>query len=30
MVSAVYQQGSSAPGSNPQIFMFVGGKLANA
>ena len=26
---AVYQHGSSAPGSNPQIFMFVGGKLAN-
>jgi hypothetical protein len=30
VVSAVYQQGSSAPGSNPQIFMFVGGKLANS
>jgi hypothetical protein len=29
VVSAVYQQGSSAPGSNPQIFMFVGGKLSN-
>jgi hypothetical protein len=30
VVSAVYQEGSSAPGSNPQIFMFVGGHLANA
>jgi hypothetical protein len=30
VVSAVYQQGSSAPGSNPQIFMFVGGHLASA
>jgi hypothetical protein len=30
VVSAVYQQGSSAPGSDPQIFMFVGGKLANS
>jgi len=30
VVSAVYQQGSSAPGSNPQIFMFVGGQLSNA
>ena len=30
VVSAVYQQGSSAPGSNPQIFMFVGGHLSNA
>jgi hypothetical protein len=30
VVSAVYQQGSSAPGSNPQVFMFVGGHLANA
>jgi hypothetical protein len=29
-VSAVYQQGSSAVGSNPQIYMFVGGKLANS
>jgi hypothetical protein len=28
--AAVYQEGSSAPGSNPQIFMFVGGQLANA
>jgi hypothetical protein len=28
MVSAVYQQGSSVPGSNPQIFMFVGGHLS--
>jgi hypothetical protein len=28
--SAVYQQGSSAPGSNPQIFMFVGGKVSNS
>jgi hypothetical protein len=27
---AVYQDGSSAPGSNPQVFMFVGGHLANA
>jgi hypothetical protein len=26
----VYQEGSSAPGSNPQIFIFVGGHLANA
>ncbi len=30
VVSAVYQQGSLAPGSNAQIFMFVGGKLAGA
>ena len=30
VVSAVYQQGSSAPGSNPQIFMFVGGHLSSA
>jgi hypothetical protein len=30
VVSAVYQQGTVAPGSNPQIFMFVGGKLASA
>jgi hypothetical protein len=30
VVSAVYQEGSSAPGSNPQVFMFVGGHLANA
>ena len=30
VVSAVYQQGAVAPGSNPQIFMFVGGKLASA
>jgi hypothetical protein len=30
VVSAVYQQGSSAPGSNAQIFMFVGGKLSSA
>jgi hypothetical protein len=28
--SAVYQQGSTAPGGNAQIFMFVGGKLASA
>jgi len=30
VVSAVYQQGTVTPGSNPQIFMFVGGKLAKA
>ncbi len=30
VVSAVYQQGSLTPGSNAQIFMFVGGKLAGA
>ncbi len=30
VVSAVYQQGSSAPGGDPQIFMFVGGKLSSA
>jgi len=30
VVSAVYQQGSITPGSNAQIFMFVGGKLAGA
>jgi hypothetical protein len=30
VVSAVYQQGTVAPGSNAQIFMFVGGKLASA
>ncbi len=30
VVSAVYQQGSITPGSNTQIFMFVGGKLAGA
>ena len=30
VVSGVYQQGSSAVGSNPQIYMFVGGKLANS
>jgi hypothetical protein len=30
VVTAVYQQGSMAPGSNAQIFMFVGGKLASA
>jgi hypothetical protein len=30
VVSAVYQQGSLSPGSNTQIFMFVGGKLASA
>jgi hypothetical protein len=30
VVSAVYQQGSISPGSNTQIFMFVGGKLASA
>jgi len=28
--SAVYQQGSTAPGGDAQIFMFVGGKLADA
>jgi hypothetical protein len=30
VVSAVYQQGSITPGSDAQIFMFVGGKLAGA
>jgi hypothetical protein len=30
VVSTVYQQGVVAPGSNAQIFMFVGGKLASA
>jgi hypothetical protein len=30
VVSAVYQEGSSAPGGDAQIFMFVGGKLASA
>ena len=30
VVSAVYQQGSITPGSNAQIFMFVGGKLSGA
>ena len=30
VVSAVYQQGKVAPGSDAQIFMFVGGKLASA
>jgi len=30
VVPAVYQEGSSAPGSNPEIFIFVGGHLANA
>jgi hypothetical protein len=30
VVSAVYQQGGLTPGSNTQMFMFVGGKLANA
>jgi hypothetical protein len=30
VVSAVYQQGSISPGSNAQIFMFVGGKLSSA
>lgn len=30
VVSGVYQQGSSAVGSNPQIYMFVGGNLANS
>jgi hypothetical protein len=30
VVSAVYQQGSITAGSNTQIFMFVGGKLAGA
>jgi hypothetical protein len=29
-VSAVYQQGSSAVGSNPQTYIFVGGKLADS
>ena len=28
--SAVYTRGSTAPGGNPQIFMFVGGQLAAA
>jgi hypothetical protein len=28
--SGVYQQGSGAPGSNTQIYMFVGGHLASA
>jgi hypothetical protein len=28
--SAVYQEGSTAPGGNAQIFMFVGGKLSSA
>jgi hypothetical protein len=30
VVSGVYQQGSLSPGSNTQMFMFVGGKLAGA
>jgi hypothetical protein len=30
VVSAVYQEGGLTPGSNTQMFMFVGGKLANA
>jgi hypothetical protein len=30
VVSAVYQQGGLGPGSNTQIFMFVGGKLSGA
>jgi hypothetical protein len=30
VVSAVYEQGTVAPGSDAQIFMFVGGKLASA
>jgi hypothetical protein len=30
VVSAVYQQGSITPGSDTQIFMFVGGKLSGA
>ena len=30
VVSAVYQVGSTAPGGNAQIFMFVGGKLSSA
>jgi hypothetical protein len=30
VVSAVYEQGTVAPGSDAQIFMFVGGKLARA
>ncbi|WP_300605802.1 hypothetical protein [Trebonia sp.] len=30
VVSAVYQMGSSAPGGDAQIFMFVGGKLSSA
>jgi hypothetical protein len=29
-VSAVYQQGSTAVGSNPQTYVFVGGKLADS
>jgi len=30
VVSAVYQQGSTAPGGDATIFMFVGGKLSSA
>ena len=30
LVPAVYEQGSAVSGANPQIFMFVGGKLAGA
>ncbi|HEY0937604.1 MAG TPA: hypothetical protein VGD91_28175, partial [Trebonia sp.] len=30
VVSAVYEQGRIVPGSDAQIFMFVGGKLAGA
>ena len=30
VVSAVYERGAVAPGSDAQIFMFVGGKLASA
>ena len=30
VIPAVYQEGSLTPGSNTQMFMFVGGKLANA
>jgi hypothetical protein len=30
VVSAVYSQGSTAPGGDAQIFMFVGGKLSSA
>ena len=30
VVAAVYQQRRTAPNGNPQIFMFIGGHLANA
>jgi hypothetical protein len=30
VVSAVYTQGNMGPGGNPQIYMFVGGKLSSA